>query len=91
MSPFEALMLLCFGASWPASIAKALRTKQVAGKSPVFMILIMIGYGCGITHKLLFDRDWVIILYALNLVVVAADLYLYRRYRRPLGQRPQTG
>ncbi len=87
MSPFEALMLLCFGASWPASIAKAVRTKQVAGKSPVFMILIMIGYGCGIAHKILFDRDWVIGLYALNLVMVATDLYLYRLYRQPVERR----
>ena len=40
MNFFEATMLICFGVSWPVSIAKALRTKEVAGKSPWFMILI---------------------------------------------------
>ena len=35
MSPFEALMLICFGLSWPVSILKALRTK-VSGKSPLY-------------------------------------------------------
>ena len=42
MSPFEIAMLLLFGASWPVSIAKALRTKVVAGKSPVFMVIVII-------------------------------------------------
>ena len=37
MSIFEAIMLICFGAGWPISVAKALRTKVVSGKSPLFM------------------------------------------------------
>lgn len=36
VSIFEIVMLLCFAASWPFSIVKALRTKVVIGKSPVF-------------------------------------------------------
>ncbi len=80
MSIFEALMLLCFGLSWPISIAKALRTKKVEGKSPVFMAVICLGYLSGILHKLLYALDWVIALYILNLVMVAADLVLYFRY-----------
>ena len=47
MSLFEVGMLLCFGVSWPISIVKALRTKKVVGKSPLFMIVICIGYLCG--------------------------------------------
>ncbi len=84
MSVFEASMLLCFGVSWPISIAKALRTRVVAGKSPVFMIIVMIGYASGIMHKLLFSRDWVIALYAINLLMVGVDLALYFKYSRAL-------
>jgi len=73
-------MLVCFGLSWPISIAKALRTKRVEGKSPLFMAVICVGYLSGILHKLLFSLDWVIALYALNLMMVATDLYLYYRY-----------
>lgn len=84
MSLLEAVMLVCFGLSWPVSIAKALRTHNVAGKSPVFMILIMIGYACGIGHKLTSNFDWVTGLYVLNMVMVAIDLVLYYRYSRAI-------
>jgi len=80
MSPFEALMLICFGVSWPISIAKALRTKKVEGKSPLFMAIICLGYLSGIVHKLLYAFDWVIALYTLNLLMVATDLSLYFYY-----------
>jgi len=80
MSVFEIVMLVCFGMSWPISIAKALRTKVVAGKSPLFMGIICVGYVCGLVHKLVYSMDWVIALYALNLMLVATDLVLYFRY-----------
>ena len=80
MSPFEIAMLLLFGASWPVSIAKALRTKVVAGKSPFFMVMIAIGYLCGVLHKAVYHFDAVIYLYALNLCMVCIDLFLYLRY-----------
>ncbi len=80
MSIFEATMLICFGMSWPISIAKSLRTKVVTGKSSLFMVLLCFGYLCGIVHKLLYSRDWVILLYTLNMVLVAIDLTLYFRY-----------
>lgn len=82
MSIFEIIMLICFGISWPISIAKALRTKTVTGKSPLFMIIVMVGYTSGIVHKVLYSYNWVIALYALNLLMVGADLALYLRYRR---------
>jgi len=75
-------MLICFGISWPISIVKALRTKTVAGKSPLFMIIVMAGYASGIVHKLLYSYNWVIALYALNLIMVGVDLVLYIRYRK---------
>ena len=82
MSIFEVFMLVCFGVSWPISIAKALRTGVVAGKSPVFMAIVILGYASGMAHKLLYSRDWVILLYGLNLVMVAFDLALYFRFSR---------
>jgi hypothetical protein len=73
-------MLICFGISWPISIAKSLRTKVVAGKSPLFMTVLCLGYVSGITHKILFSMDWIIGLYILNLVLVSFDLFLYYKY-----------
>ena len=35
MSIFEAVMIFCFGVSWPFSIYKSYRTKSVKGKSLV--------------------------------------------------------
>jgi hypothetical protein len=81
MSVFEIIMLLCFGLSWPISITKALRTKVVAGKSPFFLGIIIVGYGSGIIHKILFSRNWVIILYMINLIMVAIDLSLYFKFK----------
>ena len=43
-------MLLCFAAGWPFSIAKTLRTRQVAGKSPVFLAVVEAGYIAGILY-----------------------------------------
>ena len=73
-------MLFCFGISWPISISKSIRFKKVSGKSPTFMIIIIIGYICGIVHKLLYSTDWIISLYAINIIMVSIDLFLYYKY-----------
>lgn len=85
---FESIMLICFGVSWPMSIAKALRTRFVRGKSPLFMSLIIIGYASGVTHKIFNPpppdsglANYVIWLYAFNFVVVSIDLILYFIFR----------
>ncbi len=79
-SIFEVLMLVCFACSWPISIIKALRTKVVIGKSPVFMILLIFGYAMGIVHKVLYHYDIVTYLYLLNMLLVTTDLVLYYHY-----------
>lgn len=79
-SIWEILMLLCFACSWPVSIIKSLRTKIVAGKSPFFMSIIMLGYLCGIMNKLVYRFDVVIYLYVFNLFIVSVDLFLYFYY-----------
>ena len=79
MSIFEVVMLLCFGAAWPISIYKSYTSKAVSGKSVLFLYVIMLGYVSGIINKLLYNLDWVVFLYALNLVMVFTDAMLYHR------------
>lgn len=80
MSFFEAAMMVCFGISWPISIAKSVRTQDVRGKSSLFMSVVLIGYACGFIHKVLHSLDWVTILYVLNFTFVAIDICLYFKY-----------
>ena len=82
MSAFEILMLVCFGISWPVSIRKSWVSRSTGGKSPLFMVLIIVGYIAGILHKAFFSLDFVIALYALNAVMVSIDLGLYFRNRK---------
>ena len=81
MSIFEAGMLLCFGAAWPMNIIKSLRSRTAGGKSVIFQWAILVGYICGITNKLLYSMDIVLVLYILNFVMVATDTVLIYRNR----------
>jgi hypothetical protein len=78
---FEAIMMICFGASWPASIYKSFRVKKVTGKSILFLWLVFTGYVAGFAHKLVNNYDWVIVFYATNGLMVLCDIVLYYRYR----------
>lgn len=82
MSIFEAIMLICFGMAWPFSIYKSYKTKSIQGKSPMFLIVILIGYISGILHKILDNYDYIIYLYILNTIMVSADLILYIRNKK---------
>lgn len=79
---FEVLMLLCFGAAWPASIYKSYTARSAKGKSVLFLIIILLGYVSGITNKLINSPDYVMYLYMLNFAMVATDIVLYFRNRR---------
>ncbi len=61
MSPFEIVMLVCFGAAWPLSIYKSITSRAVAGKSLPFLFVILSGYAAGTLHKIFFSLDPVII------------------------------
>ncbi len=82
MHIFEIIMLLCFGAAWPVSIAKSLKTRSNGGKSLIFLLVIIVGYAAGITNKLLYKPDFVVWLYALNVTMVAIDAGLWIRNSR---------
>jgi hypothetical protein len=81
MSLYEGLMLICFGASWPFAVAKTYRTKNVKGKSALFLSLVITGYIFGIIHKIVYNFDYIIFLYVFNGFLVLLDLILYFRYK----------
>lgn len=82
MSIFEAMMLVCFGLSWPMNILKSWRTRSAVGKSLAFLLIIEVGYICGMLNKVLVKFDWVFFLYVLNFCMVGTDVILYFRNRR---------
>ena len=81
MSIFEIGMLVCFGAAWPASIAKSYRSRSTEGKSILFLFILFTGYIFGILHKVYYRYDYVIFLYILNSIMVFTDIMLYFRNR----------
>lgn len=82
MSIFEALMLISFGAAWPIQLYKSYTSRKTAGKSIAFSYVVIFGYLAGITHKILYNRDIVLGLYILNLVMVSCDVLIYYRNKR---------
>jgi hypothetical protein len=93
---FEAVMLICFGVSWPVAIYKTLRTRHVHGKSLLFLVLIFIGYLAGIAAKFITAAQagtwptWVTWLYAFNALMVAIEIRLYHKFR-PRAAKPDMG
>lgn len=82
MSPFETIMIACFGAAWPVSIYKSYKSKKNTGKSLAFLIIVFIGYIAGVIHKIQYNYDLVIYLYGLNCIMVFTDMMLYIRNRK---------
>ncbi len=83
MSIFELLMLLCFGAAWPASIYKSYISRTAKGKSLLFLVILLAGYISGIVNKRLqAPNDPVIYAYILNFIMVSADLLLFLRNKK---------
>ena len=80
MNYFEVIMLVCFGASWPMSLIKTVRAKNPAGKSLMFMYLVLLGYLSGSLHKYYNDWNNVFWLYILNGLMVATDIVLTNYY-----------
>jgi len=81
MSIFEVIMMVCFGSAWPASIYKSYTARTARGKSIAFLLIVFIGYIAGILHKVFYNLDWVVSLYALNALLVLVDIVLSMRNR----------
>lgn len=79
MSIFEAVMLVCFGAAWPVSIYKSWTSRTCAGKSVIFLYIVLFGYISGIIHKIIYNPDKLIYLYVINGTMVAVDIVLFYR------------
>ena len=86
----EIIMIVSFGVSWPFNVVRSYRARTAKGKSPAFLIFILIGYIAGIAAKLAnpaymaeFSTKWyVLIFYILNFIMVSVDFGLYLRNRR---------
>ena len=77
---FEALMLVCFGFSWPLNVSKAYRAKTAKGMSLPFIVLIITGYVAGITAKIMNSQfNYVLAVYFLNLAIVMTNMLVYFR------------
>lgn len=74
-------MLLAFGCSWPFAIARTYRAKRVDGKSPWFMMIVVVGYCCGIAaHLVEGTKLWLCWVYLVDMLLVSTDLALYFHY-----------
>ena len=88
----EALMILCFGLTWPISIRKSWTSRTAKGKSLFFEIFLLVGYIFGIVRKVilfanavsvsqsegfLFYLSW--FFYVLNFIEISIDVALYFR------------
>lgn len=81
-SVLEALMLICFGISWPFAIVRSYKARSAKGKSLMYLMLLSLAYLSGILHKTLIRFDIVLILYAVNFCMVITDILLYIRNTR---------
>ena len=88
----EMAMLICFGLSWPFNIVKSIRSRTAKGKSLLFECLVIVGYGCGLTAKLLGGQvNYVALMYVLDMLMVSIDLGLGIRNRRLDRQAERKG
>ena len=79
----EAIMLICFGLSWPMNAYKLWKARTAAGTSWQFMALISVGYCAGIAAKFVSGEiNWVLAVYFLNLVFLAVNWGVYFRNRK---------
>ena len=84
----EAIMLICFGLSWPLNAYKNYRAGTAVGTSWQFIALITAGYFAGIAAKFVSGNlNWVLIVYFINVVCIAANWLVYFRNRRLDAQR----
>ncbi len=83
----EIMMLIIFGCSWPANIAKSLKSRTTLGKSLAFEVLVIIGYLFGMTGKIIFFKRTGVLqmsfwFYLLDIFLVSTDIVLFFRNLR---------
>lgn len=92
-SIMEALMVLCFGISWPLNIIKAWKARTAKAISLPFYTLIWLGYVFATIGKVVLIvsnapqpwyvtvRWYVLLFYVLNLLMVSGGILIYFRNR----------
>ena len=80
----EIMMIVCFGFSWPMNVVKSYHVRTTKGKSLGFLLMICIGYVCGIASKIIGGsfKWYVMFFYVLNLCMVLLDVAMYARNYR---------
>jgi hypothetical protein len=83
----EGTMLVCFGLAWPLANLRMLRTRRAEGKGLPFTLVILTGYLCGASAKLMVMADGlplaaVFWLYLVNTLSVGVNLALQWHYAR---------
>ncbi len=90
----EALMIICFGLSWPISIKKSWTARTAKGKSVVFEMFIVLGYIFGIIRKIIqinqaespaslgFLFYFALAFYFINVIEIIIDILLWVRNTR---------
>ena len=74
----ETVMLICFGLSWPISVAKNIKAKSAKNMSLKFTLLIIAGYIAGIAAKILSGTfNYVLVVYFINLIAVSCNVVVY--------------
>ena len=87
----ETMMLICFGFSWPLSVVHNYKARTTRGMSLPFILLIIFGYICGITGKLISHKiNYVLAVYFFNLFAVSMNLLVYFRNKRLDRLHPQA-
>ncbi|MBQ8287447.1 MAG: hypothetical protein IJX76_01600 [Clostridia bacterium] len=79
----EAVMLICFGFSWPLNVYRNIKSHTAKGMSIAFILLIMVGYLAGITAKIVCNNfSYVLAVYFINLAFVSVNLLVYFHNRK---------
>lgn len=79
----EALMLVCFGLSWPMNAYESFQARTAVGTSWQFILLITLGYAAGITAKLVSGNvNWVLAVYLVNVACIGVNWAVYFRNRQ---------
>lgn len=74
----EAVMLICFGLSWPISLIKNIKLKSAKSMNIYFTLLIITGYLAGITAKIINGQfNYVFAIYLLNLAIVSGNVVVF--------------
>jgi membrane protein DedA with SNARE-associated domain len=86
----EAVMLICFGLSWPMNAYKNYKAQTAAGTSWQFLGLITLGYFAGIAAKFFTGTiNWVLVVYFLNVACLGINWAIYFRNRKLDKQREE--